>query len=271
MKTLADHIVRDTVFRYVIDPASARVGLVVFPAGLASKLVTKRTGLKGLSYIDAMPGAGDPPATVIDPLVHLKIVGDWYPGAFSQGRTMRTSASNDRFRFVSQDVRRDDTRTIVLTLLRSAEGLALEHCLSWHDGDGAVEITTTFRNGSTLPVTLEMLTSFSLGGLTPFDPADAPGVLQVHRFRSVWSAEARLETRSVEELHLERSWSGAGGFSERFGQLGSMPVRGFFPFIAVTDTAAGVTWGAQLSWAGSWQMEAFRQHDDLCLSGGLAD
>ena len=50
-----------------------------------------------------------------------------------------------------------------------------------------------------------------------------------------------------------------------------MPVRRWFPFVAVEDTAAGVCWGAQLAWAGSWQMEIYRQHDDVCLSGGLAD
>jgi alpha-galactosidase len=268
---LHDHVLGDTVYRYVIDRTNGRVGLVAFPQSLQGALVTKRTGLKGLPYIDAIPGNGDPPATAIDPLVHLKLVGDWYPGAFSQGRTMRTSGSNDRFRFASQDVLSKDDLTTVLTRLRSMEGLVLEHRLSWHDGDQGVTIVTTFRNESSMPVTLEMLTSFSVGGITPFDVADAAGTLLVHRFRSVWSAEGRLETRSVEELHLERSWAGAAGLSERFGQLGSMPVRGFFPFIAASDVAAGVTWGAQLAWPGSWQMEAFRQHDDLCLSGGLAD
>jgi alpha-galactosidase len=48
-------------------------------------------------------------------------------------------------------------------------------------------------------------------------------------------------------------------------------VRKWFPFVALEDTAAGVVWGAQLAWSGSWQMEIFRQHDDVCLSGGLAD
>ncbi len=50
-----------------------------------------------------------------------------------------------------------------------------------------------------------------------------------------------------------------------------MPVRGWFPFVAVEDTEAGVLWGAQLAWAGSWQMEIFRQDDAVCISAGLAD
>jgi len=114
---------------------------------------------------------------------------------------------------------------------------------------------TTFFNDSDQVVILEMLGSFSIGGITPFHEADAPGRLRVHRFRTVWSAEGRLQTQSIEQLHLERSWSGSGAFSERFGQLGTMPVRRWFPFVAAEDTVAGVVWAAQLAWAGSWQMK----------------
>jgi alpha-galactosidase len=168
-------------------------------------------------------------------------------------------------------VDRDAARTDVVTLLRRADGSRLEHRLTWCDGDGALTVETAFINDTDRPVTLEMLSSFCIGGITPFHEADAPGRLRVHRFRSRWSAEGRLDTRTVEQLHLERSWSGAGLFSERFGQVGTMPVRRWFPFVAVEDTDAGVLWGAQLAWAGSWQMEVFRRHDDLAICGGLAD
>ena len=271
IETLADHTIADTTARYVIDRDSGQVGLQLFPSAMKGDLTANRTGLRGLPYIDAIPDAGDPPAYVVDPLVHVKLVGDAYPGGFSQGRTMRQSASNNRFRFISQSVEHDGDTSTILTTLESDHGLTLAHRLIWHDGDHAFHIQTSIHNQSNQPVTMEMLTSFSLSGITPFDPADAPGRLQVHRYRSVWSAEGRLETSSPEAMHLERSWSGAGAFSERFGQVGSMPVRGWFPFVAVTDTKAEVTWGAQLAWAGSWQMEVYRKHDDLCLSGGLAD
>ena len=253
------------------DAASGRVGLLLVPTAMLDERVARRQTLRGLPEIDAIPDVGDAPAYVIDPLAHVKIVGDAYPGGFAQGRTMRSSPSVDQFRFQSQENTRDGDVTTVGTRLASDDGCRIEHRFAWHDGDAAAEVATTFINASPRPVTLEMLTSFSLGGITPFHAADAPGRLRVHRFRSVWSAEGRLETRSIEELHLERSWSGAGAFSERFAQVGSMPVRGWFPFVAVEDTIAGVCWGANLSWAGSWQMEIFRQHDDVCISGGLAD
>jgi alpha-galactosidase len=116
-----------------------------------------------------------------------------------------------------------------------------------------------------------MLASFSLSGLTPFDLADAPERLAAHRIRSAWSSEGRIESRLLEELQLERSWTGHAPMSERFGQVGSQPVRGFFPFVALEDTAAGVCWGVQLEIASSWQLEVYRRHDDACISGGIAD
>lgn len=268
---LNEYRVGETLVRYLREEASGRVGLVMLPSDKAGDVAVKRTVLGGLRYIDSLPNAGDTPATVLDSLVHLKLVGDSYPGGFSQGRTMRGSASNNRFRFVDQSVAESSGRTTVTTRLSSDENLTIEHRLWWHDGDEAVYVDTQFRNGSQETVTLEMLSSFSLGGITPFSAADASGRLHVHRYRAGWSAEGRRETRSIEQLHLERSWLGAAAFNERFGQVGSLPVRGFFPFVAVTDVEADVTWGAQLAWAGSWQLEVFRQHDDVCLSGGLAD
>ena len=264
MNILADIQFDDTIARYVTD-AAGHVGLIFIPTAMAGTVATHRETLRGEPFIDSLPGGTPPAAIAVDSLVHLKIVGDSYTGAFAQGRTMRRAPSIDRFKYLSQQ--RD--ANVVITKLVTIDGLHIEHRLDWRDGVGA--ITTTLTNSSANPITLEMLSSFSLGGITPFDAADAAGRLRVHRFRSVWSAEGRLQTQTIEQLHLERSWSGASVFSERFGQLGTMPVRGWFPFVAVEDTTAGVVWAAQLAWAGSWQLEISRQHDDLSISGGLAD
>jgi alpha-galactosidase len=266
-----DFPLADLTVRFVVDSATGRVGLQLIPSALLAQVAKRRTGIGHLPYIAAMPGAGDPPAWIVDPLAQLKVVGDPYPGAFAQGHTMRNSPSVDGFRMARQAVSSTGASRTISTTLENAAGWRIEHRLSWQDDDRAAEVATEFHNESARPVTLEMLSSFSLGGITPFAAADAPGRLRVHRFRSVWSAEGRLETQSIEALHLERSWSGAGAFSERFGQVGTMPVRRWFPFVAVEDTLAWVCWGAQLAWAGSWQMEIYRQYDDVCLSGGLAD
>jgi len=279
---LSTHTLGDTIVRFPHDKTSGRVGLELIPAALANKTVPRRASLRGLPFIDAMPGNDPWPATVVDSLVQFKLIGDQYPGAFAQGHTLRQSGSVETFQSVTQEVLKLDEHgvasadnapmeTVIVTRLTRADGCSVEHRLSHREGNHAFKLISSFTNGWTKPVTLEMLSSFSLSGITPFAADDASGRLRAHRFHSCWSAEGRLETRSIEELHLERSWSGAGAFSERFGQLGTMPVRRWFPFVAIEDTQAGVVWGAQLAWAGSWQMEIFRQHDDVCISGGLAD
>jgi alpha-galactosidase len=271
VKTLSEFNVGDVMVRYLHDDKTGRVGLQMVPVTMLARMVPRRPTLRGLPFIDTMPGNDPWPAAVLDSLVQLKLVGDQYPGAFAQGHTMREAGSVDGFRFVKQTVEASAESTTVLTVSVNPAGCRTEHRLTWESGASVLQITTTFVNGSPAPVILEMLSSFSLGGLTPFATDDASGRLRVHRFRSAWSAEGRLETRTLEELHLERSWSGAAAFSERFGQVGTMPVRRWFPFVAIEDTEAGVVWGAQISWAGSWQLEVFRQHDEVCISGGLAD
>lgn len=260
----------DTTIRYPLDESVGRIGLELFPSETKSSLVPRRS-LSDPARTDAFANIPPAPDYTADSLAHVKIVGDPYPGAFAQGRTMRNAPAMNRFKFSDQKVRTDQSRTIITTTLHAPAGYRIEHELSWHDGDAAAHVTTTFFNESSKPVVLEMLSSFSLGGITPFDAADAPNRLRVHRFRSGWCAEGRLISQTIEQLHLERSWHGSAVYSERFGQVGSMPARGWFPFLAIEDTVAGVVWAAQLAWAGSWQMEIYRQFDEVCISGGLAD
>ena len=211
------------------------------------------------------------PAWAPDPLVHLKCAGDDELGCFGQGRTMRLGPSTIALVFSAQKIVQKKDLTQVITTLRHPAGLRCQHMLEWSSEIPVFTVRVEIENTSKKPLTLEMLTSFSLGGLTPYATDDAPGRLVAHRFRSSWSAEGRLESRAIEDLQLERSWSGHGIACERFGQVGSMPVRGFFPFLALEDTQAGVVWGARLACPGSWQMEIFRKDDFVVLSGGLAD
>ena len=261
LQTLSTFQIADLTLRYRQDDATGRVGMDLFPAAMEAALAERvlNSGKEGA------------PLFHIDPLVHLKLIGDPYTAFFAQGRTMRAAPTIDRFTFQGQTTHKNGAETVVTTMLESADGCRIAHEVSWHGGDRAVHVKAAFVNASPEPVALEMLSSFSLGGISLFSGADSAGRLQIHRFRTVWCAEGRLETQSAEQLHLERSATGHGAFSERFGQIGSMPTRGWFPFAAIEDTEAGVVWGAQLGWGGSWQMELFRKDDQLCLSGGLAD
>jgi alpha-galactosidase len=262
---LSEHVLGDMTARYMTDP-QGRVGLWLYPTA-RSDLAQHRPTVANESWVRSHSKAR--PAMVVEPLVHIKMSGDDEPPQLGTGRTLLWS--NDRFRLLSQRVEAD-SNTVVTTLHdATTPNLQITHRLSPGFQNLTVQSTTTFSNTSSLPVRLELLTSFSLSGITPYASDDAPLRLRAHRFRSVWSAEGRLVSDSIEQLHLERSWAGNMNFSERFGQVGSMPVRGWFPTALVEDTAAGVVWGARLAVPTSWQMEFGRRFDDLVFAGGLAD
>jgi len=185
---------------------------------------------------------------------------------------LRNSPTVDKLKFTNQTVKQRKGGLSVRTTFKHADhGWLAHHDLSWQTGASWLDSSVTIENSSDQSVTLEMLASFSLSGVTPFAVDDAPGRLQLHRFRGAWSTEGRLDTRSFEDLLLEPSWSGYGVRCERFGTIGGLPTNGFFPCAAIEDSTAGVTWGAQLAHPGSWQLETYRRHDLASFSGGLAD
>lgn len=260
LSTFAKFVFGDMLAEYLTDRQTQTAGLRLIPAELESQVAAHREKLPGRSIASFS----------LEPLVQFKILGD-ETDEYTQGTTMRNSASLAGLRLAGQQVLEEGGQVTVVTRLESGRGYACEHRLSWRKGDGALTLQTVFFNLSEQPLTLEMLASFSLWGVSPFAADDAPGRLYLHRFRSNWSAEGRHECRLAEDLGLEPSWAHHGVRVERFGQAGSYPVKGFFPWAAVEDRAAGVLWGAQLAAPASWQMEFFRRDDFLSLSGGLAD
>ncbi|MFI5357735.1 MAG: glycoside hydrolase family 36 protein [Opitutales bacterium] len=261
-----------TTALYVQDPASGRLGLWLVPTSRRRQLTPRRKLLSGVE-IDGIMGVMPKglPAWAVESLLQLKVLSDDAVPGFSQGRTMRNSPTVERMKFTAQKITPARGLTTVRTSFRHPDGWRAHHDLRWRKGASWLESSVTVDNSSARPLTLEFLASFSIGGLTPFAADDAPGRLKLHRFRGVWSMEGRRETRAFEDLQLERSWAGFGVRNERFGDVGSLPATGFFPFVAVEDKAAGVTWGAQLAHPGSWQMEVYRRDDLGSISGGLAD
>lgn len=248
---LSETILGDIAAQYHLDEESRQVGLQLIPADMRGRVQPKQQAL--------------------DPLVQLMLQGDGFSDGFANGHTLRNSTSVSRFHYAGQAVTDGANQVQIVTTLRSADGQQLTHTLTHDRRFGGVQVATVYRNNGERPVTLCMLSSFCLGGITPFIGGDAPESLVVHRLRSKWSNEARLESIPAEDLQLEPSWSGCGVACERFGQTGSMPVRRFFPMVAVQDRQNGVFWGAQLACPSSWQMELYRRDDALCVSGGLAD
>lgn len=183
----------------------------------------------------------------------LKLAGDGYAGGFSCGLTMHAAQTMDRFE------KKEETQE--RTVWESPEGIVLK-LQKIRDGE-AVRVKTAVCNNGAEEVSLEMLTSFALKGIC----AD-----KIHRLQSFWSAEGKLRTETVEELHLEPSWNRCGLRIEKFGNPGSMPVRKYFPFLALEDSVSKRVIGVQLYCASTWQMEILcREDDTLTVTGGLGD
>lgn len=263
-----------TTVLYVRDVTGEKLGLWLVPTKLRRKIVARREVLSGVEVEGLAFGFTDValPAWGVESLMQVKVLSDDQPAGFSQGRTLRNSPTVDKLKFTRQTVKKLKGGLRVRTTFKHADdGWLAHHDLAWREGASWLDSSVTVENCAQRPITLEMLASFSLSGVTPFAADDAPGRLQLHRFRGAWSSEGRLDSRSFEDLLLEPSWSGYGVRNERFGTIGGLPTNGFFPCAAIEDTVAGVTWGAQLAHPGSWQLEIYRRHDLAAFSGGLAD
>lgn len=204
-----------------------------------------------------------------EPLVQFKLLGGDSPAYFSGGRTMR--GATPVLKLVEQREKRNEDSAVVTTVLTDTRGIRCIHTLTLFAQSGTAEVRTAFCNDTDQPLTLEMLSSFTLGSLSPFSSGLAPETLMIHWMRSTWSAEGRLVSERAEALHLEPSWKNYSANSLRFGSVGSFPNRGYSPFCGVEDMAHGVTWAAATTQAYSWQMELYRKDMGLSFSGGLAD
>ncbi len=186
--------------------------------------------------------------------VELRLQKDFFHGGYSAGLTMCGGQSTRELKKVSENETRsvyEDDRKHQVTLLHETEG-------------DVVFYSTTFSNQSEEPAVLEMLSSFAIKDV------DAD---YFYRMQSFWSAEGKLRRESIYDLHLEHSWSGNGVRAEKFGTVGSMPVRKFFPFLVLENSKTGEFIGIQLYQASSWQMELIVTGRDnlLTVAGGLAD
>lgn len=185
----------------------------------------------------------------------IKIIGETYNGCYTCGLTMLGSETMKGFEKIKE--------TETETLYERKDGLKLQVSHIKSLLADATEVVTTVNNTGAKELTMEMLTSVLLKGIK----AD-----KIHRLTSFWSAEGRHKVDTVKELDMERSWSGHGVRVCKFGNLGSMPVRQFFPFVALEDSENGVFTAVQLYAPSSWQIELWVKDDEnVTISGGLAD
>jgi alpha-galactosidase len=247
----------DMLLGFQVADDGLEMRLVMVPSSRAEIL----DGLDGMSA----------PATAREQLVQVALSGETGPGNRSLGRSMMHGSTTAALRFVHQQVQSSAEATSIETELQAEGLLDVTHKLTWSRGDRALRAGTAIKNVSDRELNLTMAASFCLSGLSPFSPSAPAGNLIVHRVRSAWSAEAKLVSELLEDLHLDQTWAPDVFTVERFGQVGTMPVRGFAPFVGVEDVSAGVTWAAQVAWSGSWQIELCRRDFAFSISGGLAD
>lgn len=186
----------------------------------------------------------------------VKFIGDVYPGAYRNGTSMLGSETMNRFKVVSEN----EKETVMVT----EDGIRLSVSHTAGKSKGVTVINTQLSNESEKAVNLEMITSFYLKGIR----AD-----KLHRMLSNWSEEARHKVDTLTDLNLEASWTKHAPRTFKYGNVGSMPVRNYFPFVAVEDSETGRFAAVSLYSPSSWQIEVIRHHDEECIdiAGGIAD
>ncbi|MGL5438073.1 MAG: glycoside hydrolase family 36 protein [Lachnospiraceae bacterium] len=207
----------------------------------------------------------------LDGMVQIKLAGDIYNGAYAPGNTLRGGESTWRLRFENQEVVADELQKTIVTTLSDNRGYEVRHCLQHLAGHDTLRMWNEIVNKNTEAILIEMLSSFSLTSISPYLEGDGHNQIYVHRLQSRWSQEGRLLTQTMEDLQLDTSWTMEAVRSERFGQIGSLPVNHYFPFLAMEDRENQVFWGCQLDHGASWQMEIYRIDENIAISGGLAD
>lgn len=237
----------DMAARYVLERESGQLELRLLPSDLEAPAEPARQRREPQGLIQA----------------HL--AGDVSPRGYGNGVTLNQNGTVGALQLLEQ--RRTDHH--ISTVLAHPSGCRFTHHLRWDGRSPVVECWAEAENLGEETVLLEQLASFSLGGLPPLQTG--PGGLKLHRLRSAWSMEGRLATETLEQLNLEPSWARHGVRRERFGQVGSMPVNQWFPWLVLEDREHGLFWGCRLACPGSWQMEVLRQDDAVSLTGGLAD
>ena len=219
----------------------------------------------------------------VEPAVQCKFVGDNYPDGFIHGHSMKNSQSSNDMVFLGQRTETaecekngvEHTRTSIYTDYER-RGINITSVLEYTTGSDYIKTYSVFESKTEEKQTLEMASSFNICAF----PCTGKGLRQkdlvLHRLKSKWSMEGKLESRRFLDMELEPAWLRIGASSERFGEVGAMPVRRYFPWMAVTDMgqeggSIGYSIGAQLYINSSWQMEVYNRDEKNSISGGIAD
>lgn len=206
----------------------------------------------------------------IEPLVQYKLVGDAYGDGFSHGHTMKNASSIGHLKFLEQKVINNGKKIDIITKLED-RGLIFDHIVEHTQGFPGFIIHTDVTSEAPENKTFEMLSSYNITGFSCVGDGCRMEDFILHRMTSKWSMEGKLVSERFSDLNLEPAWIRIGANSVRFGQVGSMPVRRYFPWMIAEDEKYGYGIGIMLANPSSWQMEVYDKDDRISLSGGIAD
>lgn len=260
--TYIDYRFEKTTVRYVVTDMEKAVFMLLIPNGCESKInddyYTKKLNDEGFpNHMDWYPGS----------LVHIHLSHHSTP---MYDNSLKLSETTKMLRFSSQEISEDENGEHIRTYLISDEGWGATHILSHYEGENGFEVQTVFNNTSEREVTLEMISSASLDGLSPFSRDDGSTSLLYHTFRGGWSTEGKHLCRTLPEMNMEKSWGGSFE-NEKIGAMGSKSVGRYYPYAALSDTSIGCSWGIKLKHSSSWQIELSRYGTPLSLSCGIGD
>lgn len=246
---------------YMIDEKSEHVAMLLLPEGEVPVFEERREEFRCRDIVSRAWDVGS--------LCHLSL--HHHPQGSGAGNTLKFGTSTEELKFKTQEKREEGDYIYIETILEAEEGYQIQHLVTYKQGQKGIEVKTMFVNKTGKTVTLDMLTGFSMDNLSPLQRNDAPYKLKFHRFRGGWSLEGKHVAETIEDLNLENTWFRGVPESERYGMLGSHPVKRWFPFGCVEDVEHQIYWAAQMESNSSWQMELTKDGDCYSLSGGIAD
>ena len=207
----------------------------------------------------------------VEPMVQIALVGDMCKRDLSAGITMHDAYTALNMRAYDQKLETMHKGKIITTYLHDDKGIEVKHIVEHTNGYDVLKVNTEIANTSDESIILEMLSSFVLSNISPFKNENDTDKLILHRLQNYWSGEGRKESLPLAHFNMEDSWSSFGVRTQRIGQVGSMPARGYMPFAAIEDLENNVTWAVQMQAPDSWQIETIEKDGAIGIFGGHAD
>ena len=166
-----------------------------------------------------------------------------------------TAGFTERLRYVSHtDARSEDGKQRILTVTQQADGVYVTSHMIFYPEASAVRSYTTVENRSDREVTLELVSSLILFGISKEGEGAWDTTCRVSIPHNTWLGEAQWHTHPVPELGLSK----VGGFSIKpllVSSTGTFATDEYLPAGYFENTAASGALMWQIEHNGSWMWE----------------